>query len=174
MALDNGSTVELAADGSLRNPNPDVEAYLGYTLRYPGGAEVTVTRSEFEKRQQADAPQAALQWILDIGGALQVEGNESWLSNRDVADNLAALSPSQIVSIDLTGCMLTNESLAQLVHFENLQSLDLSNTRLASLEFLPKLDQLTALSLRYMPLKTLSTLQHVDVTPSYRSFQLAL
>ena len=70
--------------------------------------------------------------------------------------------------------MLTNESLAQLVHFENLQSLDLSNTRLASLEFLPKLDQLTALSLRYMQLKTLSTLQHVDVTPSTRSFQLAL
>ncbi len=162
MALDNVSTMELAADGSLLNPNSDVDNYLGYTLRYPGGAEVTVTRSEFEKRQQATAPQAALNWILDIGGAVQVQGNDAWLSNRDIADNLAALSPSRIVNIDLTGCMLTNESLAQLVYFENLQSLDLSKTRLASLEFLPKLDQLTALSLQSMQLKTLGTLQHVD------------
>ncbi len=162
LACDNGSTVELAADGSLRNPNSDVDNYLGYTLRYPGGAEVTLTRSEFENRQQATAPQAALNWILDIGGAVQIQGNDILLSNRDIAANLATLSPSQIVSIDLSGCMLTNESLAQLVHFENLQSLDLSGTRLASLEFLPNLEKLTALTLRHMQLKTLSTLQHVD------------
>ncbi len=125
-------------------------------------AEVTVNRDEFERRQQTDASQSALQWILDIGGAVQVEGNETWLSSSNAADELAALSPLKIVSVDLTGCMLTDESLTQLIHFANLQTLDLSNTPLASLEFLPKLEQLTELNLRHLQMRNLSTLHHVE------------
>lgn len=162
LALDNGSSIELSADGSLRNANPLFADYLGYTLRYPGGAEVTVSRSEFEKRQKANAPHAALQWVLDIGGLVQIEGAEKWLSQRHVTDAASALDPTQIVGIDLSGCLLTDELLAQLVHFENLQSLDLSNTPLKSLESLPKLSQLTSLFLRHMQLKSLSTLRHVE------------
>ena len=162
LALDNGSSIELSADGSLRNANPQFADYLGYTLRYPGGAEVTVSRSEFEKRQKADAPHAALQWVLDIGGQVRIEGAGKWLSQRDVNDAATTLDPTQIVGIDLSGCLLTDELLAQLVHFENLQSLVLSNTPINSLEFLPKLSQLTSLSLRQSQLTSLSTLRHVE------------
>lgn len=170
LELDSDTTLELAADGSLRNPTSKGESYLGYTLRYPGGTEVTRTQTELENRQQADASESALQWILDIGGAVQVEDSPTWFSNRNDADALADLSASQIVSVDLTDCMLTNETLAQLIHFENLKSLDLSHTRLTSLEFLPKLEQLNALSLRHVQLTTLSTLQHVA---SLRSLDLS-
>jgi WD40 repeat protein len=170
MALGSDTTLELAADGSLRNPTSKNESYLGYSLRYPGGTEVTMTQAEFENRKQSAASESALQWIMDIGGAVQVEDSPTWFSIRHDADALAALSASQVVSVDLTGCMLTNETLAQLIHFENLQSLDLSHTRLTSLEFLPKLQQLNALSLRHLQLTTLSTLQHVD---SLRSLDLS-
>lgn len=162
MALDNESTLELSLDGSVRKPAPEVDAYLAYTLHYPGGSEVTITRADFEKRKLTDAPHRALQWIVDIGGAVQVEDDDTWFSGRDSGDDISPLSPSQIVSIDLTGCMLNNESLARLVHFENLQSLDVSSTRLTSLEHLPKLEQLTALGLRRLRLTTLSTLRYVD------------
>jgi serine/threonine protein kinase/WD40 repeat protein len=162
LALDDGSSVELSASGNLRNASLASDAYLAYALRYPGGAEVTVSRNEFEKRQKADAPFAALQWVLDIGGLIQVEGTEKWLSQREVTDAASALNPTQIVGIDLSGCLLTDELLAQLVHFENLQSLDLSNTPLRSLEFLPKLSQLTSLSLRQSQLSSLNTLRHVE------------
>lgn len=162
LVLDDGSSIELSANGNLHNAKPETEAYLSYVLRYPGGVEVTVDRSEFEKRKQSDAPQAALQWVLDIGGLVQNKGEGKWLSHRDATDAAIALEPTQIVGIDMSGCMLADELLAQLVHFENLQSLNLNNTPLDSLEFLPKLEQLTSLSLRHVQLKSLSTLRHVE------------
>ncbi len=161
LALDGGSSVELSANGNLQNANSASDAYLAHVLRYPGGAEVTVSRSEFETRKQTDAPHAALHWVLDIGGLILIEGAGKWSSQRDATDAATALNPTQIVGVDLSGCMLTDESLAPLVHFEHLQSLDLSNTPLTSLEFLPKLEQLTSLSLRHLQLKSLSTLQYV-------------
>jgi hypothetical protein len=162
LALDDGSSVEHSATGNLQNANPAMGAYLAYVLRYPGGFEVTVSFREFEKRQKADAPVAALQWLLDIGGLVQIDGAGKWLTLRDAANGTTAFDPTQIVGIDLRGCMLTDELLAQLIHFENLQSLDLSNTPLESLEFLPKFEQLTWLALRHTQLKSLSTLRHVE------------
>ncbi|MCA9129179.1 MAG: protein kinase [Planctomycetales bacterium] len=162
LAFDDGSSVALSSDGKLQNASPASDAYLSHVLRYPGGFEVTVSRSEYEKRKEADAPNTALQWVLDIGGLIQVEGTEKWLTQRDVTDAASAMNPTQIVGIDLSGCLLTDELLAQLVHFENLQILDLSNTPLKSLEFMPELPDLTSLALRRSQLTSLSTLRNVD------------
>ncbi len=74
---DDGTIVKMDSEGQLLDPAPSSDQYLCSVVRYPGGAEVAISRAEFDRRQQASPAIAAMQWILDIGGSLTLQGSQS-------------------------------------------------------------------------------------------------
>lgn len=148
IALDNGSTAKLSADGQILSPATGTDPYLSYVLRYPGGVEVAVTQEQFEQRESLDTASTNLQWIFDVGGSVQLAEGEAWISNRTDSANRLSLLPSEVVAIDLTRCQITEASLSRLASFPNLVNLDLSNTPIGALVSLPILKTLTQLNLQ--------------------------
>lgn len=125
---DDGTIVKLNSEGQLLDPAPSTDQYLCYLIRYPGDAEVAISRAEFDRRQQASPAIAAMQWLLDIGGSLTLQGSQSPITNRTANVRVNALDQSEIISIDCIRCPITVDSLAQLSHFPNLAMLSVSQT----------------------------------------------
>lgn len=170
ISYDDGQSLSLSPSGQIIDGPDDVEPYLMYIIQYPGGAEVALTRTGFHARIGLDASQQAVNWVLDIGGAVRLRDTENWLTRSDIPVSDSPPNPNQIIAVDLSSCKFSSaESIPRLATLplltellmngsvitdtdslsgcKSLQSLDLSDTAIDSISGLTDMPELRTLNL---------------------------
>ncbi|MEZ6096023.1 MAG: hypothetical protein R3C03_17665 [Pirellulaceae bacterium] len=153
---DDGRMFRLNAEGKLLNHFSDWDHYLSYVVRYSSAVEVYLTDEEFQRRQSADPEQAAIDWILDSGGAIRLADSQDWFDPQNARK--IKFSAADVTGIDLARCLIDDQSLDKLANFSNLITLDSSNSSLKSLDALPELTSLSEIDLSDLPIADVSKL----------------
>ncbi|MCA9082977.1 MAG: hypothetical protein KDA81_02930 [Planctomycetaceae bacterium] len=147
-AFDDGTTISLSPSGRLLDGPENIDSYLRPVVRYPGGAEITLTHDEFRHRIGLDDDLQAVNWILDIRGSLRTSADTNWMTGAEESDPASRPDPKTVVAVDLSGLdRIANESLKRLSDLPNVTSVDLSGSSITSISALSSMENLTVLDL---------------------------
>lgn len=159
----NGKSVTLNAAGHVLHGPDDIDRYLTWIMRYPGGRQVPLTRAGFHSRIALTRSQQAMNWVLDLGGNLIVDGGDAQLSRNDVPDTESLPGVDSVTGARVDRVhMIANESLDLLLEFSALEILDLSGTRIDELPELARLKTLRNVNLSGTRLETIEALRNAE------------
>ncbi len=163
MAYDDSTAISLSPAGRIIDGPDDVDPYLMYMVQYPGGAEVALTRREFHDRIGLDESQQALNWVLDIGGAIRLSDTEKWLTRRDLPVSEALPASIRVVDVDLSSCAFDEkESLSRLATIPSLTEVRLSNSTVAHVSGLAGCKTIRSLDLSDTGIESIEKLSHLS------------
>ncbi|MBL8815071.1 MAG: protein kinase [Planctomyces sp.] len=158
--FEDNQQVTLNAAGQVLHGPEDIDRYFTHTIHYPGGRSVPVTRRELEERWNSAPAQQAVMWLSDIGAGFEVSRENDLLKDSD--GNIIHSQASDVISIDLSGYMeLSDREMAQLPLFSQLELLNLKETSVSNIPDLSSLLKLRALDVSNTRLKSLQFLRGV-------------
>lgn len=152
-------TVTLNAAGHVLASPKDVDRYLTWIIRYPGGRQIPMTRTGFHARIGLSERQRAVNWVLDIGGELKTADNDQHVRRLGLTPDSVRPAAEEITNVRLDRIqMIADESLLHLTQFAALKKLDLSHSKVANLPDLSPLTHLEHVDLSNTNIRSIASL----------------
>lgn len=160
LMFDDEQTVTLNAAGHILDGPENVDRYLTWLVRYPGGRQVPLMREAFRSRIGLDKPAQAMNWVLDLGGSLKAEMADVTINRRDVSATNGLPNAATITAVQLDRVrLIADQSLNRLLSLSALQEIDLSGTNIETLPTLAQLKRLRKVSLSNTNVATIDGLR---------------
>lgn len=145
IAFTDGQQIRIAPTGQILSKLEAPDKYLAYVLRYNNGRMLSVTPSEFAARIGMTEVEQLIQELLDFGAALTLDNGE--VVKRMPKQGTTPIPPDSIVQIDLAGNRwVTDEDLAALGLLKSVRTLDLSDTKVSTPDYLREMTGLRSLN----------------------------